>query len=154
MAHLYHNGSETPQPLSLLRPYTYDGGWPTQCRLKKESLLHLTFIVNRKWANVSLTLEAVRPFEGLEDDSRGGETVEGSPTKAQPFTKMLMGNYTLIFVITGSIQIKLENDPHSATVNEGETLVYNRNDHVTPVDISMIPLPWQGRQQGTHFLFF
>ncbi len=165
MAALHHNDSETPSLLKTLQPYSYDGCWPTTCRLKKSSMLHLTFIVNRKWANVSLTLETIRPWVAELGESESLPTVsdltlqsEGSGTISngdlhgshvnQPSSKMLMGNYTIMFVISGAIHVKLSGSEQAASVSEGETLVCKRPDMVAPADISMTPISFNGHVSG------
>lgn len=127
-------------------------------------MLHLTFIVNRKWANVSLTLETIQPWdteaEGIpsvsdltlqsEEDagSQGASNGTIGGHLNQPSSKMFMGNYTIIFVVSGEIQVKLSGSEQSATVTEGETLVCRRPDTVGPAEMSMTPTLFNENVKG------
>ena len=166
MAILHHNDSETPVPLRRLQPYTYDGRFPTTCRLKKsvDSLVFLTLVVNKKWANVSLNLETLCLFDAQQESSEetlsvslpvtadcsdyqycaiGGDQslalVEGNKNHSNCASKLLLGNFTLVFALQGSLRVFLHSGQQTATVQEAETLVCERLDNSLPVDISMAP---------------
>ena len=142
-----HNDVETSIPLKRLIPYTYDGRWPTACQLKENSMTHLTFIVNREWANVSMNLETISPLEQDEANSNSisNETAVKKDSKdvekPAPTSKMLMGNFTIIYAITGGIQVLLHNGQETRDLVEGQTLVCERLDNCSPIDIAMTPLP-------------
>jgi hypothetical protein len=163
VAILHHNDSETPIPLRRLQPYTYDGRFPTICRLKKEiqPLFFLTLVVNKKWANVSLNLESLcllDEHQGASDDTLLTSTpkeigancslVESNKFHSNCSSKLLLGNFTLIFAIQGSIRVFLHSGQQSASMHEGETLVCERFDNSMPVDISMEPFKSDASEGG------
>lgn len=155
MASLNHSDFQTPVLLKPLHPYTYDGALPTTCRLLKDSLTHLTFIVNRKWANVSLSIETIMPLDedaveevcmlsnetvSAESDGFPNGLANGTKEKRTPSSKMLLGNYTIIYVISGSVHVSLHSGSQSTRLEQGQTLVCERLDKSLPADIAMSPV--------------
>ena len=138
-------------PLKVLIPYTFDGSWPTVCKVKAP-LTYLTLTVNKKWANVSMNLEkVVAPTMGesvkndadlssntLNDDAKGSVS---NHAKSTPSSKYLLGNYTIIYVISGSINVKMMHLTCSnIKLEKGEAIVCERLDASSPADISMTPV--------------
>ncbi len=159
IASLHHNDSETPVPLKMLHPYTYEGCWPTTCKLNVPCLQNLTFVVNKEWANVSLTLETIHPLphdESPESTADGYLNTEWSEPisnntnhlagrshsfvtseKHSPSSKMLMGNFTVLYVVSGQIHVLQHNGSQFASLEKGQTWVCERLDNSLPADISM-----------------
>ena len=147
---MYHNDNETPVPLKVLVPYTFDGSWPTVCKVKAP-LTYLTLTVNKKWANVSMNLEKV-VAPTVDDSSRDNTDISNSTlhddakgpashAKSTPSSKYLLGNYTIIYVISGSINVKMMHLTCSnVKLETGEAVVCERLDASSPADISMTPV--------------
>lgn len=150
---MYHNDNETPVPLKLLVPYTFDGSWPTVCKVKAP-LTYLTLTVNKKWAKVSMNLEkVVAPSVGndMENSINTLDDVSNdvSATKPTASSKYLLGNYTIIYVISGSINVKMMHLTCSnIKIEKGEAIVCERLDSSSPADISMTPLADDGNDSG------
>ena len=128
-----------------MQPYVYDGRWSTACRLKKEKMTYLRFMVNSKLANVSMTLETIHPLDPEENPSQAMENVfqkteTASTDRSTPSSKMLLGNYTLIYVITGAIRAQIFDGLCAKELHQGQTLICERTDTSLPADISMSPL--------------
>lgn len=140
-------------PLKLLVPYTFDGSWPTVCKVKAP-LTYLTLTVNKKWAKVSMNLEkVVTPSVGIDTDSSVNtlqdESNDSSSTKPTASSKYLLGNYTIIYVISGSINVKMMHLTCSnIKLEKGEAIVCERLDSSSPADISMTPIEEDGNDSG------
>lgn len=143
---MYHNDSENSVPLKLLVPYTFDGSWSTVCKLKAP-LTYLTLTVNKKWANVSMNLETVVAPENVSgnDPDNHNNTDNTKPisskTKSTGSLKYLLGNYTIIYVISGSINVKMIHlECSNIRLDKGEAIVCERLDASSPADLSMVPI--------------
>ena len=109
--------------------------------------------VNKKWANVSMNLEKiVAPVSGNDGDNSfnvlNNETnITSSNTKSTGSLKYLLGNYTIIYVISGPINVKMI---HLACSNirldKGEAIVCERLDASSPADLSILPLTENGNE--------
>ncbi|KAI9203897.1 uncharacterized protein BJ171DRAFT_582667 [Polychytrium aggregatum] len=153
---LHHNDQETAFPLKPLVPYTYNGSWPTACHVKSSPLKLLTFMANRKYTQVSVSLETICPH-GLSDDGICNENHNFTPTPqsrhrsssrsrgsddetANPTSKILLGAFTIVYVISGGIKVKLDGDICERTILPGETLTCERHDESDPTGFAMTPL--------------
>ncbi|TPX57396.1 hypothetical protein PhCBS80983_g03883 [Powellomyces hirtus] len=171
---LHHNDQATAVPLRPLTPYTYSGEWPTSCKIRTGPMRHLTFIANRELTRVTATLETIC-LHGLHDDgecSDSDEAVHKAPgevngTKkdatgngngtALPLgdecknpmngnvNKLLIGNYSIVYVVSGAVRVTIEGTLEPHTVLAGQTLVCERDDDSSPTDLAMTPLRKDGR---------
>ncbi|TPX35144.1 hypothetical protein SmJEL517_g02366 [Synchytrium microbalum] len=162
---LHHNDHETAVVLRPLIPYTYNGEVPTTCHVRTPPLRHLTILAHRKRTLVTVNLETICPhgFSNEGGCSAGGH---GSPTayaaspdgadlppleggspprlaaskKPAALSKILLGNFTIVYVIRGAINVQIDGDGQARTVNQGETLICERTDDSVPTDFAMTPI--------------
>ncbi|KAI8825179.1 uncharacterized protein EV422DRAFT_249081 [Fimicolochytrium jonesii] len=169
---LHHNDQATAVPLRPLQPYTYSGEWPTTCRLRTSPVRHLTFIANRDRTRVSATLENIC-LHGLHSDGECGAEHEingsGAPRSASPepidddtsavgrqpskpngssgpqsSSKMLLGNTSILYVVTGTVKVNVEGSDKPYVVKTGQTLICHREDDASPTDLTMKPVQLDG----------
>ncbi|KAI9003697.1 hypothetical protein BC832DRAFT_87777 [Gaertneriomyces semiglobifer] len=148
---LHHNDEATPKPLRPLIPYTYRGEWPTTCRIRTGPIRHLALIANREKAHVTMNLETIC-LHGLADDGEC-ETENPAIARASPTglettnssSRMLLGNFTIMYVITGAVRVTVEGALEPLTVLKGQTLVCEREDESSPTDFSLIPVQSNGK---------
>ncbi|KAJ3046720.1 hypothetical protein HK097_000601 [Rhizophlyctis rosea] len=144
---LHHNDQEKSIPFKPLSPYTYPGEWTTTCRVKTSPLNHISFVANRERAQVSMNIETICPHgltteEGLcENGQSNGISaviVESNNRKdAAPTSKMLLGHFTIVYVIKGGIQVEVNEVGGTHVVLQGQTLVCEREDDTAPVDFAI-----------------
>ncbi|KAI9096431.1 hypothetical protein DFS34DRAFT_650538 [Phlyctochytrium arcticum] len=149
---LHHNDSAAPTPLRPLMPYTYNGEIPTTCRIRTGPIRHLTFFTNRKRTHVTANLETIC-LHGLTDcgeceqNEPTGQTPEsnGEKREANPTSKMLLGNFAIIYVVSGTVKISVEGgELSSSVVRQGDTFLCERDDESSPTEVSMIPVKEDG----------
>ncbi|KNC97694.1 succinylglutamate desuccinylase/aspartoacylase [Spizellomyces punctatus DAOM BR117] len=149
---LHHNDQATPVPLRPLIPYTYSGEWPTTCRIRSGPIRHLTFIANRDRAHVTANLETIC-LHGLSDDGECNHHPHGTGHEkkdsngvgvANPTSKMLLGNFTIVYVVSGGIKVAVEGTLEPQIVLTGQTLICERQDESSPTDFAMTPVASDG----------
>ncbi|KAI8831316.1 hypothetical protein BJ741DRAFT_667907 [Chytriomyces cf. hyalinus JEL632] len=59
---------------------------------------------------------------------------------ALPTTKILLGAFTIVHVVSGSIRASVNNDPKTIKVSAGETLICERDEESAPADFTMSPV--------------
>ncbi|KAI8824697.1 hypothetical protein BJ741DRAFT_61547 [Chytriomyces cf. hyalinus JEL632] len=57
-----------------------------------------------------------------------------------PTTKILLGAFTIVHVVSGSIRASVNNDPKTIKVSAGETLICERDEESAPADFTMSPV--------------
>ncbi|EGF76998.1 hypothetical protein BATDEDRAFT_28088 [Batrachochytrium dendrobatidis JAM81] len=61
-------------------------------------------------------------------------------TTTSPTNRLLLGNFTIVYVVSGSIKVTIEGDSEPRTLLQGQTLVCERDDDCTPSDLIMTPI--------------
>ncbi|KAI8904441.1 hypothetical protein EDD86DRAFT_213477 [Gorgonomyces haynaldii] len=143
---IHHDGAEhtTVYPME---PYTYSGDWPTNCRIPKTNpVKHLNFMVNRKLAQYSMSIERFYPMADA-DETADEFTVKRhlaprdvTIEPASPTNKFTIGRFTVLFIISGSVKVSIEGDQHPHILDAGQTLVSERDDNIAPTDLSITPI--------------
>ncbi|KAH6566903.1 hypothetical protein BASA62_006429 [Batrachochytrium salamandrivorans] len=59
---------------------------------------------------------------------------------SSPTNKLLLSNFTIVYVVTGSIKVTIEGDTAPRTLTQGQTLVCERDDDSNPTDLKMTPI--------------
>jgi len=138
---LHHNDQETPVKWKPLVPYTYNGEWPTTCRITQH-LKYIAFHYNRQKAQVQVALETIC-HQGATDDGicdGDGDNTSSKTAIPQPTSKILLGNYTIVYVVSGALNVQIDQDGSTNRVlTQGETLILERNDESEPTDFAMTP---------------
>ncbi|KAJ3298542.1 hypothetical protein HK104_010597 [Borealophlyctis nickersoniae] len=153
---LHHNDQEKAIPLKHLTPYSYSGEWATTCKIKSGPIQYLTFIANRERAQVSMNIETICPHGLASDDGhcssgdtksgegysseKDAEKGEATLKKAAPTSKMLLGHFTIVYVISGGIEVEVNEHGETHTVLQGQTLICERADETSPTDFAMTPI--------------
>ncbi|RKO89656.1 HutD-domain-containing protein [Blyttiomyces helicus] len=183
-ASLHHDDHASPVSLKPLVPYTYAGERPTTCRVKSGPLRQVTFIANRNRANVSVNLETVCP-SGLSEDGECSaaervvpeaagvaDAVDGpdplpaaAPPKTEASNKILLANFTIAFVVAGTVKIAVGGHAEPKVVGMGQTMICERDDEfvlmgphsrsmllVTPLKVTPVRRLWRLRELV--FFFF
>ena len=89
--------------------------------------------------------------EELADNS---EDVNSLKTKSTASSKILLGNYTIIYVISGAINVKMMHLTCSnIKLGKGEAFVCERLDSSSPADISMTPASDNENDSGLIYIF-
>ncbi|TPX43504.1 hypothetical protein SeLEV6574_g05022, partial [Synchytrium endobioticum] len=74
-------------------------------------------------------------------NSRADVGSDSKPRRKGSFlSKILLGNYTVIHVIRGAINIQVDGDGMSRSVRQGETLICERANESTPTDVAISPI--------------
>jgi hypothetical protein len=147
VASLYHNDLETPVQMHPLRPYTYNGSWPTICKTKKSHPLplhHLSVWINRKRCRMSVSIEAFQSDLGSDNESFDSsqlkeqpedldgaqETTETKIKSASPglISRILLGHFTLVYVAQGRILASVEGGSEEQTLEEGDCIFIERKE--------------------------
>ncbi|KAJ3361689.1 hypothetical protein HDU91_003798 [Kappamyces sp. JEL0680] len=143
-ASLHHHDYEKPTPLKTLVPYSWLGEWPTSCKVTgTHPLRFLTFINNRLKTRVSYQVETIvlHSYQGkssiASQDSSADSEEDDDPSSTNT---MLMGNVTILHVITGSIKVSVDGGKTSHLLEENATLICERGDGNAPTDVTMTPL--------------
>jgi environmental stress-induced protein Ves len=119
-ASLHHHDYETPVPIKTLIPYTYNGEWPTSCKVT-HLMNALLFMSNRKKCTVQISVETIGCY---------GDACTNL---------MLLGNVTILYVVGGSIMVGTTDQQHQC-VDENSTMVIERDHPTVPTDISLSPI--------------
>ncbi|KAJ3226896.1 hypothetical protein HDU81_007013 [Chytriomyces hyalinus] len=61
-----------------------------------------------------------------------------------PTTKILLGAFTIVHVVSGSIRASVNNDPKTIKVSAGQTLICERDEESAPADFTMTPVMSSG----------
>ncbi|KAJ3223281.1 hypothetical protein HK099_001322 [Clydaea vesicula] len=130
---LRHNDQENLISWKPLVPYTYDGEWLTTCR---------------KLAEVTVALETICSIgsgvDGNLERDGDGDFVDSQENEkdiaANPTTKILLGNFTIVYVVKGAINVQIEQEESTRYVAEGETLIIERDEESEPTDFAMTPV--------------
>ncbi|KAI8803150.1 hypothetical protein BJ742DRAFT_761789 [Cladochytrium replicatum] len=83
----------------------------------------------------------------------GNELVPPLPNRAthNSTSKILLGHFTIIYVIRGAIKASFEGDTKSSRlVSAGQTLVCERHEDAAPTDLTMSPLAGSTEDEGSH----
>lgn len=151
--HLYHNSQAESIKLYPLVPYTFSGNWTTTCKLESGEQRYLSLSVNRKLANASMTIENIYALKNENDAvSNGAEEHVDAVTedatgagdakiKHAATNKFLMGRFTTVHVISGTIQLTVQGQDEAHVLQKGETLTCERERNASPTELAMTPLP-------------
>lgn len=159
---IFHNGMAEFEQIYPLVPYTcmysylkylildkyhnqliFSGDWSTTCRIPTNTRFrHLSFMVNRKAAQASMRVETIYPIGQHPDtdnsNSHGAPKI--STDSPLPTNKFLLGRFTILYVISGSIKVLVDGDPTTRYLKAGQTMVCEREDNSAPTDLCMIPI--------------
>lgn len=153
IASLYHNDLETPVQMHPLRPYTYNGSWPTICKTKKSAqppLHHLFLGINRKRARMSVSVEAFQSDLGSDNDSfdssQQKEQVsiepkdEGRLKETSPglMSRILLGHFTIVYVAQGRISASVEGDSEEKVLEAGDCIFVERQETSSNIPMELI----------------
>nr|KAJ3423084.1 hypothetical protein HK105_003317 [Polyrhizophydium stewartii] len=81
-----------------------------------------------------LTPTGPQPSSSSEQDLFSEEEKVAART-----SKMLLGNFTIVYVVTGSIQVTVEGDNQMRVLNQGQVLICERDEEAAPTDLTMTP---------------
>ena len=128
-ATLHHHDYEKPIPVKTLVPYTYNGDWPTSCRLGNQPMNFLMFMSNRSKVQASATIETICRYQNddlVKLDDGGTNT-------------MLLGHVTIMHVITGQIRVGVQGRGEPVILVASSTMVCERDQNGT-TDVTLTPI--------------
>ena len=138
---LNHNDHETNVVWKPLVPYLYNGESTATFR-PNSACEYLSFVFSRS-LEAQFALETICAL-GFTDDGMRDKDGDGDSSllikESAPTQKILLGNFTIVYVITGAIHVQIEEDQSNRIVNAGETMIIERNDQAEPTDFAMTPV--------------
>ncbi|KAI8618552.1 hypothetical protein BC830DRAFT_1108289 [Chytriomyces sp. MP71] len=83
---------------------------------------------------------ASEPAATLGESQQRSQSPSRHHPHALPTTKILLGAFTIVYVVSGSIRASVNNDSKAIKVNAGETLLCERDEDSAPADFTMSPV--------------
>ncbi|KAI8922609.1 hypothetical protein BC831DRAFT_475199 [Entophlyctis helioformis] len=91
------------------------------------------------------TSQPTEPTAQLEANAADPKATTDHATKqslssSSSYSKLLLGNFTILYVVSGSIRVTVEGDSQPRIVHQGQTLLCERDDECAPTDLKMTPI--------------
>ncbi|KAI9258970.1 hypothetical protein BDA99DRAFT_538888 [Phascolomyces articulosus] len=121
---LNHKGEEMSTNVKPLFPYSWNGAWPTSCRVSNGPITNLQFMYKKDLGTAQFYVEKI----GQPISNESGETGQ----------KLLLGSFALVYVVDGFVRITLDKnhlDGQSELLLPGETLYIERDEEASPTSI-------------------
>ncbi|KAI8374035.1 hypothetical protein EDC96DRAFT_498311 [Choanephora cucurbitarum] len=122
--HLNHRGEEASTTIKPLFPYTWNGEWPTSCKVSNAPVSCLQFLIKRDLGTAQFSVDKI----GQLVSNESGETGR----------KLILSAFALVYVVEGHVRIGLdENSPqgYHGVLSAGQTLYVERDEDASPTSM-------------------
>ncbi|KAI8086494.1 uncharacterized protein BX664DRAFT_335943 [Halteromyces radiatus] len=129
---LNHQDRENFSTIKPLFPYTWHGEWETHCRMKKQPVTTLQFMIKRDLGKAQFYVEKI----GQPVSNESGETGK----------RLILGVFCLVYVVEGHVRISLDDSTHQSRVPmmAGQTLCIERDEDASPTNMMIQASDEQG----------
>ncbi|KAG2223013.1 hypothetical protein INT45_012312 [Circinella minor] len=135
---LNHKGEEMSTNVKPLFPYSWNGAWPTSCKISNPPITNLQFMYKKDLGTAHFYVEKI----GQPISNESGETGK----------KLLLGAFALVYIVNGYVRVTLdENHLHRRTefLSAGETLYIERDEEASPTNARVITMEISESKKST-----
>ncbi|CAO3587866.1 unnamed protein product [Absidia cylindrospora] len=120
---LNHQDRENFSTIKPLFPYTWHGEWETHCRMNKDPVTSLQFMIKRDLGKAQFYVEKI----GQPVSNESGETGK----------RLILGVFCLVYVVEGHVRISIDDSTHHSRVpmTTGQTLCIERDEDASPTNM-------------------